>query len=118
MGLLDAILDPQFRKDVGRGLLDAGNRGGVAGLLGGPVDLAAMAMRPFGYNVEAPMGGSEWIGQKMQDAGLVSPDRNITAEMIASIVAPVGVQRAAPALFAAEQAAARDMALRLKKQER
>ncbi len=36
-GLLDALLDPQFRKDVRQGLTDAANRGAVAGLLGGPV---------------------------------------------------------------------------------
>lgn len=43
MGLLDAFADPQFRSQVARGLLDAANRGGVGGLLGAPVDLAAMA---------------------------------------------------------------------------
>jgi hypothetical protein len=44
-GLLGALFDPEFRKDVLRGLLDAGNRGAVAGLLGSPVDLATMALR-------------------------------------------------------------------------
>lgn len=89
MGLLDALSDPQFRSDVGRGLLDAGNRGPFAGLLGGPVDLATMAMRPFGYGTEMPVGGSEWIGQKMQDAGLVTGNRNTIAELLAGLV-PVG----------------------------
>jgi hypothetical protein len=110
MGLLDAFADPQFRKDVVRGLLDAGNRGAVAGLLGGPVDLATMAMRPFGYNVEQPVGGSEWIGQKMQNAGFVSPERNRLAEALAGVAIPAAANRLAPTLFAAEQKAAQNLA--------
>jgi hypothetical protein len=110
-GLLDALLDPQFRQDTLRGLLDAGNRGAVAGLLGGPVDLATMAMRPFGYGVEKPFGGSEWIGQKMQDAGFVSANRNPVAEALASFAGPMAVQQAGPKLFAAEQAMARNAAM-------
>lgn len=39
-------------------------------LLGAPVDLATMIMRPFGYDVQAPTGGSEWIKQKMSAAGV------------------------------------------------
>ncbi len=108
-GLLDALLDPQFRQDTLRGLLDAGNRGAVAGLLGGPVDLATMAMRPFGYGVEKPFGGSEWIGQKMQDAGFVSGNRNPVAEALASFAGPMAVQQAGPKIFAAEQAATRNL---------
>jgi hypothetical protein len=109
-GLLDALLDPQFRQDTLRGLLDAGNRGAVAGLLGGPVDLATMAMRPFGYGVEKPFGGSEWIGQKMQDAGLVSGNRNPVAEALASFAGPMAAQQAGPKLYAAEQAMRANMA--------
>lgn len=109
-GLLEALLDPQFRSDVGRGLLDAGNRGAVAGLLGSPVDLATMALRPLGYSVEAPVGGSEWIGQKIQNAGIVSPQRNALAEALASFAGPMGVQQAGPKLLAAEQAMARNLA--------
>lgn len=30
-------------------------------VLGAPVDLAAMAMRPFGYTQQAPVGGSDWL---------------------------------------------------------
>lgn len=109
-GLLGAVQDPQFRSDFGRGLLDAGNRGAVAGLLGGPVDMATMLMRPLGYNVEKPVGGSEWIGQKMQDAGFVSPNRNPLAEALASFAVPAAANRLAPLLFNAEQAAAANLA--------
>ena len=106
MGPLGALFDPQFRKDVRQGFTDAGNRGAVAGLLGGPVDLATMAMRPFGYNVEKPVGGSEWIGKKMQNAGIVSDRRNALAEALAGVGLPAAGVRAAPAVFAAEQALA------------
>lgn len=110
MGLLNAFADPQFRKDVARGLLDAGNRGAVAGLLGGPVDLATMALRPFGYNVEQPVGGSEWIGQKMQNLGLVSEKRNPLAEGLAAFAGPMAAQQIAPKVFAAELRAMENMA--------
>jgi len=110
MGLLGAFQDPQFRKDVARGLLDAGNRGAVAGLLGGPVDLATMALRPFGYNVEQPVGGSEWIGQKMQNLGLVSEKRNPLAEGLAAFAGPMAAQQIAPKVFAAELRAMENMA--------
>lgn len=102
MSLLSALSDPQFREDISRGLLDAGNRG-VAGLLGGPVDLTAMAMRPLGYAEEKPIGGSEWIGQKMQNAGWASPQRNSLAEALAAFAGPMGVQQAAPKLNALAQ---------------
>lgn len=91
MGPLDAIKDEQFRSDVGRGLLDVGNRG-VAGILGGPVDLAALALKPLGYSNPAPIGGSEWIGGLMEKAGMVTPQRRPVAEFLASLATPaVGV---------------------------
>ena len=110
MGLLGAVQDPQFRKDVARGLLDAGNRGAVAGLLGAPVDTAALVMGLLGYKNDAPVGGSEWIGQKMQDAGFVSPERNRLAEALAGVAIPAAANRLAPTLFAAEQKAAQNLA--------
>lgn len=63
---------------------------GLASVLGGPVDLATMVMRPFGYNVpeQKVVGGSEWIGKKMQDLGVVSTARNPLAEFAASMVIP------------------------------
>lgn len=100
-----ALADPRFRQDVARGLLDVGNRGAVAGLLGTPVDMAHIALRPFGYRVEKPVGGSEWIGQMMQDYGIVSPERNLPAELVANLVAPAAAGAVAPALLAAERRA-------------
>ena len=67
---------------------DVLNRAFVAGTLGGPVDIAALAMRPFGYKEEQPVLGSEWIGQQMERAGMVSPTRRPVAEFLTG-VAPV-----------------------------
>jgi hypothetical protein len=39
-------------------------------LLGAPVDLATMAMRPFGYSNEKPMFGSEDLKQRALEAGI------------------------------------------------
>lgn len=48
--------------------LDA-TRGALMGVttdvLGYPVDLAASAMRPFGYNIERPVGGSDWLANNL-----------------------------------------------------
>jgi hypothetical protein len=78
----------------------------AAGVFGGPVDLATMVMRPFGYNTPDTqvMGGSEWIGKKMEEAGLVSSARAPLTEFIASVAVPTpgglakGAALAAPAL--------------------
>lgn len=86
--LLGFLQDPQARADIGNGLKDVLNRGVVGGLLGAPVDITTMALRPFGYKTENPVMGSEWIGKKMQDAGLVSGNRNHLAEMLAGFVDP------------------------------
>lgn len=39
-------------------------------LAGGAVDLATLAMRPFGYKTEAPVMGSDWIKQKATELGI------------------------------------------------
>jgi hypothetical protein len=123
-GLLAAIKDPQFRADVKRGLLDAGNRGAVAATLGAPVDAingllnaALMSGGVAGHKlgilradqmpnpVTMPVGGSEWIGQKMQNAGIVSENRNPVAEALASVAVPAAMNKAGRGLFAAEQRA-------------
>ncbi|MBT2322510.1 hypothetical protein J7E62_09150 [Variovorax paradoxus] len=107
MGLLDALADEDFRRGTGRGLRDAANRGIVGGLLGAPVDLTAgvvnaglMGGGVLGHElgllgadqmpqpITAPVGGSEWLGQKMQDAGMVSPERQPLAEFLASMAGP------------------------------
>ena len=87
--LLKAAKDPKFREDVIRGLGETFSRG-VAGVLGAPVDLTTMAMRPFGYNVPAEqvVGGSEYIGRQMEEAGLISSARRPTAEFLANVLTP------------------------------
>ena len=78
----------------------------AAGVFGGPVDLATMVMRPFGYSTPDTqvMGGSEWIGKKMEEAGLVSSARAPISEFIASMAVPTpgglakGAAIAAPAI--------------------
>jgi hypothetical protein len=63
---------------------------GLASVLGGPVDISTMLLRPFGYTTpdEQVFGGSEWIGQKMQDAGLVSSARSPVKEFLSSLAMP------------------------------
>ena len=91
-GLLDALKDPEFRRQVLQGLTDAGNRGLAAGL-GGPVDLAELVVNAgLGLAGQKPIsnsvGGSEWIGQQMQRIGSVSDVRNPSAEFLASLLMP------------------------------
>ena len=63
---------------------------GLAATLGGPVDLATMVMRPFGYKVpeQQVVGGSEWFGKKMENVGLVSTARAPLQEFAASMIVP------------------------------
>lgn len=63
---------------------------GIASFFGGPVDLAAMAMRPFGYKIpeDRVIGGSEWMGKKLQDLGVVSSARAPLQEFLASLAIP------------------------------
>lgn len=62
----------------------------LAGTIGGPVDIATMFMRPFGYNVppEQVFGSSEYLGKKMEQGGLVSEARDPTQEFLASMAVP------------------------------
>ena len=70
-------------------------------VLGAPVDLATMAMRPFGYDVEKPVMGSEWLKEKTRDAGLAfrpSEDPTLagffeTGNIASGMVNPAGVTR-------------------------
>lgn len=82
---------------------------GLAATLGGPVDLASMVMRPFGYSTPDAqvVGGSEWMGKKMEDMGIVSSARSPLQEFAASMTIPTpggigkGLAMAAPALIGA-----------------
>jgi len=60
----------------------------LASAIGGPVDITASIMRPFGYSSEQPVLGSEWIGKKMEETGLVSEARNPIQEFLASVAVP------------------------------
>lgn len=106
---LDALRDPEFRANVLKNLRDVGNRS-AASFFGGPVDLATMVMRPFGYQVpdRDVVGGSEWLGKQMEQRGIVSEARNPTAEFLGALAIPGAMASQAPRIFAAEQAAVRN----------
>lgn len=78
----------------------------AAGVLGGPVDIATMFMRPFGFKTPDTdvFGGSEYLGKKMEDVGLISSARSPITEFITSLAVPTpggvakGAAIAAPAL--------------------
>jgi hypothetical protein len=71
-------------------------------LAGSPVDLATMAMRPFGYDVQKPVMGSEWIKQKATEMGVRPEDTTdprlqgprMASEMLFSLMNPASVPRA------------------------
>jgi hypothetical protein len=70
-------------------------------IAGAPVDIAAMALRPFGYNVDKPVMGSDWIKQQMTRAGVrQAPPEDPTAkgfytagELMANVVNPAAAVR-------------------------
>jgi len=73
------------------GVLDSINRGGIAGNVGAPVDIANMILGVTfpGLHSEKPIMGSEWIGDQMRKAGLVSETRQPLGEMVAGLAGPV-----------------------------
>jgi hypothetical protein len=78
----------------------------AASVFGGPVDLATMVMRPFGYKTPDTqvVGSSEYIGKQLERAGLISSARSPLTEFIASVAVPTpggfakGAALAAPAI--------------------
>ncbi|MGE5622305.1 MAG: hypothetical protein ACM3WS_04015 [Bacillota bacterium] len=123
-GLFDALTNADFLRGVAGGLRDAGNRA-VAMSTGAPVDAITQALNLAiaggGYVahktglvdtppslIDTPVGGSEWIGQKMQDAGMVSAIRNPVAEFLSALVLPAAMKKVGPLVFHMEQAAARN----------
>lgn len=130
--LLGFLQDKDSQRAVGRGLLDAANRGWIAQTFGAPVDMATQAVNlgiaGAGYlghkaglfkqppelldSARVP-GSSEWIGQKMQNAGMVSPNRNPIAEAGMGLLSPVafkGAQKVGGLLANAEMKAAQNLA--------
>jgi hypothetical protein len=87
--VIGAIRDPQFVRDVLQGLGETATRG-ITGVLGAPVDITTMAMRPFGYSVPAEqvVGGSEYLGKQLERAGMLSGNRNQLSELLAGLVTP------------------------------
>jgi hypothetical protein len=70
-------------------------------IAGAPVDIATMALRPLGYNVDKPVMGSDWIKEKMTRAGVrQAPPEDPTAkgfytagELMANVVNPAAAVR-------------------------
>lgn len=130
--LFDFLRDAESWRGMRQGLADAANRGMVAGTLGAPVDMATQAanlgIAGVGYlghkagllstppellDSRNVPGSSEWIGQKMQDVGAVSANRNPVAEMGMGLLSPVAfkaAQKAGGLLANAEMRAAQNLA--------
>lgn len=74
-------------------------------VLGGPVDLATMLLRPFGYNVQNPVGGSDWLIQLAQKYGVANQPTGSTTEnltrLAAGIASPAAASKAGQAVFKA-----------------
>ena len=74
-------------------------------LAGAPVDIATMVMRPFGYDVEKPVGGSEYLIEKARQAGIAQAPTGSAAETATRIgmgfVNPAAVARQIPRGIAA-----------------
>lgn len=126
------LRDPESQRSVGNALLDAANRGMVANSLGSLVDLstnvANLGIAGSGYighktgllsqppeliDSRNVPGSSEWIGQKMQNAGMVSPNRNALAELGMGLLSPVaykGAQKVGSTLYGIEQNALANLA--------
>lgn len=98
---------PPPKSSFGQAATDVAYRGIVAPTIGAPVDITAQAMKsaqelakttrkvtppefrmaekPMPAVPEKPVGGSEYIGQKMQEAGIVSPTRRPALEFLAGV---------------------------------
>ncbi len=118
--VIGAIRDPQFVRDLLQGLGETATRG-ITGVLGAPVDITTMAMRPFGYSVPAEqvVGGSEYLGKQLERAGMLSGNRNQLSELLAGLVTPDPLDvaklgaMAVPVVGRAMRQAPRDEAMRI-----
>lgn len=90
-----------------RATTDVLNRGMVAGLVGAPVDLMNLPIQALAPKsaAQAPVGGSEWIGQQMEKLGLVTPTRRPMMELGASVVSPLSAFKGAEMVGRAAKAA-------------
>ena len=70
-------------------------------IAGAPVDIATMALRPFGYGVDKPVMGSDWIKEKMTAAKVrPEPPKDATdkgfytaGQLLSNLTNPAGVTR-------------------------
>jgi hypothetical protein len=92
---MDAVL-----RGVGRSLREIGRSTQYLpyDVLGAPVDLATMAMRPFGYDAAQPVGGSDWLIEMSRRMGIADQPTGSgieTATRFATgVPSPVAVPRA------------------------
>ena len=64
------MLEAPTQADTYTGLAKGFTQNIVPNVVGIPVDLTTMALRPFGYKVEKPVLGSEWNKEKLTEYGL------------------------------------------------
>jgi hypothetical protein len=95
-------------------------------VVGAPVDLTTMAMRPFGYDVKKPVMGSEWIKEGLTERG-IRPETptdptlkgfHTLGELGAGFVAPLKVIEGAQALGSKARTAAQDLKAMLQQPSR
>jgi len=89
----------QVLSGVGRSLKEIGRSTQYLpyDILGAPVDLATMAMRPFGYQNQTPVGGSDWLIQLARQYGVADQPTGSGIEtatrLATSIPSPVAAAR-------------------------
>jgi len=87
----------QFIRDLLTGGNDVAGRGMIAGMLGAPGDIAGLAENSLrgliGKPQVQPWGGSEHIGQTLEQAGLVSDVRRPKTELLASLISPASAAK-------------------------
>ena len=92
---MDAVL-----RGVGRSIRDIGRSTQYLpyDVLGAPVDIATMAMRPFGYETQQPVGGSDWLIEMSRRMGIADRPTGSgleTATRFATgVPSPVAIPRA------------------------
>lgn len=92
---MDAVL-----RGVGRSLREIGRSTQYLpyDVLGAPVDIATMAMRPFGYEAQQPVGGSDWLIEMSRRMGIADRPTGSGLETVTrfatGVPSPVAVPRA------------------------
>jgi hypothetical protein len=100
MGLLDALRDPRFRRDVGTnaGLLAQSMNNTVAEGVSVPVDAIAWALRKGGMNISsAPIGGSDWMAKHGLTKEVPDGLPKLAGETLGLLAPMMGTQQGAAA---------------------